>query len=320
MSLDELALTGADAATQHAVVEALVMRRLLALDGDHLEVAHEALLTAWPRLAAWLEDDAADRAVRRHVAPAAQEWQSHGRPVEELYRGARLDAAAEWASRPDSDVTPLERDFIGAGVAQGASELEAARARANAEAAGRRRTQRLAMGLTAALVLALLAVGLAVRYQRSADDRATDARTARKVADANRLAALSTTARSLDLSLLLAAAAVQTADTPATRDGLLNALAGHRRATGVFQFGEQGVTEAAMSADGRTMFATQGGASPRLLAWQTGSPQPPRTIDRWWPDHIAASPDGRVLVATGYTHRRPLGVHTRRPHAARYAG
>ena len=240
MSLDELALTGADAATQHAVVEALVARRLLALDGDYLEIAHEALLTAWPRLAKWLEDDAADRAVRRHVAPAAQEWESHGRPTEELYRGARLDAAAEWVAQPDSDVTPLEREFIGAAVTQSESELEAVRARANAEAAGRRRTQRLAVGLTTALVLALLAVGFAVRYERSATSRATDARTARTIADANRLAALSTTARSLDLSLLLAAAAVRTADTPATRDGLLNALVGHRRATGVFQLASRG--------------------------------------------------------------------------------
>ena len=310
MPLQELALTGADSTTQAAVVEALVERRLLALDGDHLEVTHEVLLTAWPRLASWLEDDAAGRAVRRHVAPAAQEWHSQGRPVEELYRGARLDAAAEWASRPDSDVTPLEREFIGASVKQSESELEAVMARANAEAAGRRRTQRLATGLTAALVLALLAAGFAVRYQRSADSRATDAKTARTVADANRLAALSTTARSLDLSLLLAAAAVRTADTPATRDGLLNALAGHRRATGVFQVGEQGVTETAMSADGKTMYATQGGASPRVVSWRTGSRRPPRTIDRWWPDHIAVSPDGRVVVATGNTHRDGLWAYT----------
>ena len=111
--------------------------------------------------------------------------------MEELYRGARLDAAAEWASRPDSDVTPLEREFIGAAVKQSESELEAVMARANAEAAGRRRTQRLATGLTAALVLALLAAGFAVRYERSANSRATDAKTARTVADANRLAALS---------------------------------------------------------------------------------------------------------------------------------
>ena len=51
------------------VVEAFVRRRLLSVDRDRLEVAHEALLTAWPRLARWLDDDAAGRAVRRHLAP-----------------------------------------------------------------------------------------------------------------------------------------------------------------------------------------------------------------------------------------------------------
>ena len=81
--------------------------------------------------------------------------------------------------RPGSDVTPLEREFIGASVKQSEAELEAVSGRANAEAAGRRRTQRLATGLAAALVLALLAAGFAVRYQRSADSRATDAKTAR---------------------------------------------------------------------------------------------------------------------------------------------
>ena len=79
-------------------MEAFVARRLLAVDGDRLEVAHEALLTAWPRLARWLEDDAAGRAVRRHLAPAALEWDRDGRPDDELYRGARLAAALDWAA------------------------------------------------------------------------------------------------------------------------------------------------------------------------------------------------------------------------------
>ena len=61
------------------------------------------------------------------------------------------------------------------------------------------------------------------------------------MADANRLAALSTSARSLDLSLLLAAAAMETARTPNTEDGLFDALLTHRRATGVFSLGEAGL-------------------------------------------------------------------------------
>ena len=111
--------------------------------------------------------------------------------------------------------------------------------------------------LAVALVLALVSALVALRYQRTADERAGEARAAGTAADANRLAALSSSARALDVSLLLAVAAVQTADTPATRDGLLNALVEHRRATGVFQVGQQGIEETALSTDGRTMVATQ---------------------------------------------------------------
>ena len=228
----ELALVGVAPVLTQQVVETLVTRRLLARDGDHLEVAHEALLTAWPRLAAWLADDAVGRAVRRHLAPAALEWAARGRPDDDLLRGTRLEAAADWAADPDSGPTELERDYVAAGVALAEAELRAARARAAAEAAGRQRTRRLAMVLAAALVLALVSVVVAVVFQRTAEERASEARAAGTVADANRLAALSSSARSLDLSLLLAVAAVRTEATPATEDGLLRhpgrAPQGHR--------------------------------------------------------------------------------------------
>jgi WD40 repeat protein len=158
-------------------------------------------------------------------------------------------------------------------------------------------------------VLALAAAGLAIGFERSAADRAAEARRAGTVADANRLAALSTTARSLDLSLLLAAAGVLTADTPATEDWLLNALVEHRRASSVFQFAEEEVAETALSADGSTMAAAIGGGSPRVLAWSVGS-TPVHTVvapggrvspDDWWPEHIAVSPDGQVVVVASST-------------------
>jgi DNA-binding SARP family transcriptional activator/WD40 repeat protein len=293
----ELALVGTDPALAREVVETLVERRLLAREADHLEVAHEALLTAWPRLAGWLADDAVGRAVRRHLAPAALEWAARDRPDDDLLRGARLEAAADWAADPDSGPTELEREFIEAGVARAQAELLAARERADAEAAGHRRTQRFAAGLAVALVLALAATVVAVLFQRRADEEATAAREAGTVADANRLAALSSTARSLDLSMLLAAAAVQTADTPATRDGLLDTLVEHRRATGVYRISEEGIEESALSANGRTLTATVVGGSPKVLTWRPGSPAPPRVIDEGWLEDLAVSPDGRTVVA-----------------------
>ncbi len=294
----ELSLVGADPALTDQVIETLVARRLLAREDDHLEVTHEALLAAWPRLSAWLAQDAVGRSVRRHLAPAALEWADRGKPTDELYRGTRLEAAAEWAADPDAGPTEVEREFVAAGVAQAEAELVLARAQADAESTARRRIRRLARVLAAALVLTLVAALVAVAYQRTASERAGQARAAETVADANRLAALASSARTLDVSLLLAAAALRTADTPATRDGLLNALLEHRRASGVRQIGREGIEEIALSQNGRTMMATVGGGQPQVLVWRTGSTDPPRVIDEWWPESLAVSPDGRTLVAS----------------------
>lgn len=221
VSLAELDLDGPRGSGRRVVVEAFVGRRLLAVDGDRLEVAHEALLTAWPRLARWLEDDAAGRAVRRHLAPAARDWAARGRPDEELYRGARLVAALEWADDLNADVTPVEKQFLDASRARTDAELEDARERVRVQAQARSRTRRLAIGLAAVLVVALVAAGLAVGSQRTATRTSL-------VADANRLAALSGRAGSGDLTFLLAAQGYRLADTPEAEDGLLQALVEHR--------------------------------------------------------------------------------------------
>jgi DNA-binding SARP family transcriptional activator/WD40 repeat protein len=298
MSLVEIAPAGDPQTTHHRVVEALAGRRLLTLDGDHVEVAHEALLVAWPRLVRWLEDDSVGRAVRRRLAPDALEWERDGRPGEQLYRGARLQAVADWIDDPGSGATAVERAFVAAARDQAEQALREARAWAETEAAARRRTRRLATGLAAVLVLALAATVVAVVFQRSADRRAAEAETARTIADANRLAAQSTGARSLDLSLLLAANALRTAVTPATEDGLLNGLLVHRRAIEVHSV-PTGVEEMSLSMDGRTGYATVGGATPRVVSWQIGEASASRLLVNWLPDSISAAPDGRSVAAAG---------------------
>ena len=187
-------------------------------------MAHEALLTAWPRLARWLEDDAAGRAVRRHLAPAAREWEAGGRPDDELYRGARLTAALDWADSAGAEIDARSSSSSWRRRRRGRRRRADRRpatcrprgdgAAADAAAGG---------GLAAVLVVALVATFLAVRAQRETQQ-------ALLVADANRLAALSTTAGTLDLSLLLAAQAVRLAGTPEAQDGLLAALTEQGRA------------------------------------------------------------------------------------------
>jgi hypothetical protein len=62
-----------------------------------IEVTHEALLTHWSRLAGWLAADVHGRELRRHLAPAAADSDATGRPDAELYRGAPLASALDWA-------------------------------------------------------------------------------------------------------------------------------------------------------------------------------------------------------------------------------
>ena len=299
VSLAELDLDGPSGAAQRSVVETFVARRLLAVDEGRLEVAHEALLTAWPRLAGWLDDDAVGRRVRRHLAPAAQEWDARGRPDEELYRGARLTSALEWADTPAAVLTTTENEFLHASKRRAEAELQDARDRADHESRARPRTRRFAIGLACALAVALIAAGVTLQARETAAD-------ARSVAEANRLAALSASAGTIDLSLLLAAEAVQVADTSETRDGLLRTLVEYARAVRVLPV--QGrPREMEVAGDGRTVFLSTDdgvftvdlvtGDRPRQILGRA-------PLESW--HFIAASPDEGLVAITVRPTRFPL--------------
>lgn len=253
------------------VMERLVAARLVTSDEDSLQIAHEALARAWPRLQDWLADDAQGQQVRHHLAASADAWDRLGRPDSELYRGVRLAQAVDWRDRSDPDLNPGERDFLDASQQQVDAELRAAQERAESESAARHRTRRLAAGLAAVLVLALVAAGLATYFQREADTRADEAAAATNQAEANRLAQLSGTVAGLDTSLLLAVEALNTADTPATRDGLLGRLLEHRRAEQVMPI-EGNVTTTALADDGSRLFV---GVRDHVATWEVGSAEPP---------------------------------------------
>ena len=93
------------------VLDELTDSRLLTVTEGEVEVAHEALLREWPRLRGWLEDDAEGRRLHRHLRAAASEWDAGGRDRGELYRGARLAAARDWAADHDPELTARERDL-----------------------------------------------------------------------------------------------------------------------------------------------------------------------------------------------------------------
>ena len=76
------------------LVDLLVAARLVTSDEGIVEISHEALATAWPRLRTWLDDDVDGQRILHHLSAAADGWDGLGRPDSELYRGIRLAQTA----------------------------------------------------------------------------------------------------------------------------------------------------------------------------------------------------------------------------------
>ncbi|WP_101605732.1 WD40 repeat domain-containing protein [Amycolatopsis sp. BJA-103] len=195
------------------VLGRLADARLLVLDRDGVEIAHEALIRGWPRLRDWLAEDREGHRLHRQLAEATDLWESLDRDKGSLYRGTRLGLAAEWAARAPDALSTREQEFLRAGLDAEAEET----------AVGRKRTRRLRRLVALLHVLLILAV-VAVVYAVDAGNTATDQRNvalARKaVVDAKTLRE-SNPALSTQLSL----AAYRLAPIQETHDGLLASMA-----------------------------------------------------------------------------------------------
>ncbi|MEY9862925.1 WD40 repeat protein [Catenulispora sp. GAS73] len=86
------------------VLTALVGARLLAVDADSVQITHEALLSAWPRLRSWIEQNRAGLLVRQQLVEAAAIWAEAGCDPGLLLRSGRLALAAEWAAGHGDDI------------------------------------------------------------------------------------------------------------------------------------------------------------------------------------------------------------------------
>jgi hypothetical protein len=84
-----------------AVLDAFAGQRLLA-DGT-VEIAHEALLTAWPLLRdSWLAETRADRVILTALRASAASWAGQDRDPAYLYAGSLLEAATAAVARADA--------------------------------------------------------------------------------------------------------------------------------------------------------------------------------------------------------------------------
>jgi WD40 repeat protein/DNA-binding SARP family transcriptional activator len=204
-------------ADHERLIELLVAARLVTSDDGVVELAHEALARAWPRLRGWLDDDVEGQRMLRHLTGAADAWDVMGRPDAELYRGARLTRALEWQARSASGLTQVERAFLDASNRLAAAERRAAEDHARHERRTRRRQRVLVIGVALLLVAAVVGGVVAVRQGQRAD-------TATAAADARAVGHLALTTDDIDRSLLLAVEAMRLEDSADTRADLLAAV------------------------------------------------------------------------------------------------
>ncbi|MFS8101916.1 hypothetical protein LFM09_32790 [Lentzea alba] len=131
-------------------LDVLANARLVTVGEDTVEVTHEALFRAWPRLTRWLDEDREGLRTHRRLTEAARLWEELERDSGALYRTARLAEATEWAGRTEPVLTKTEDAFLTA-----------------SKSLSRRRTRRLRWAAAGLVTLVLAATGSAVNaYQQ----------------------------------------------------------------------------------------------------------------------------------------------------------
>jgi WD40 repeat protein/DNA-binding XRE family transcriptional regulator len=297
-------LLGLDPGSVGPVVDAFTQGRLLTQEQDTVEITHEALVRAWPRLRQWIDTDRAGNLIRQELDAAADAWDRDRHDAAALYRGSRLDAALTWAASTshESDLSPAASAFLAESARQ------------------EHRVARLRRTVLAVLsVLALVASGAAVvAFQQS-----TVAQQERDTVTFNQITAQADRLGSTDVSLaaqlsltayrMRPTADLYTALVTVGNAALCTPMIGHTDA----------VRGVALSPDGRTL--ATGSTDRTVRLWNITDPTNPAPLGQPLTGHtdtvksVAFSPDGHILVSSGDqnavrlwnvtdpTHPTPLG-------------
>ncbi|XRQ14923.1 helix-turn-helix domain-containing protein [Actinomadura welshii] len=280
------------------VLDRFVRQRLVTARADGVEIAHEALLSAWPRLRGWLDADRAGLRTHRRVTAGAEAWEESGRDPGTLLRGAWLAEGEELAADPrrGGGLNELERRFLAASAEQRDAEARATRRLV-------RRGRRLIAVLSAVSLLTLGLAGVTLRQRHAADLQAARADAERDAAVSRQVAVESSRLRGEDPALagMTALAAYGVAGTPEARSALLESYAGPA-VTRIASAG--GILQAvAVTADGRTL--ATGGADRSVRLWNIADRGRPAPVGRPVTGHrdtvygVAFSPDGTMLASGG---------------------
>ncbi len=243
------------------VLDALVDARLLtsyeSASGEEagspgrqqVEIIHESLLAAWPRLVRWRTQDADGAQLRDQIRQTARLWEERGRPPDLLWTGTSYREFLTWRERYPGGLTATEEAYARATIA-------------NAE----RRTRLRRLGVAAAFAALLAVVGVVGWYAHRESQ-------ARLRADASRIFALGQLQIEGDptLALAFAIASLERADHPEVRRFAVDAM---NRGPLYFNLEGSGTSgDRAFSPDGRWLAAGELNTGViRLYSARGGSP------------------------------------------------
>lgn len=243
--------------------------------GRRVEVVHESLLSAWPRLVHWRTEDEGSAQLRDQLRQVAHLWQEKGRPDDLLWTGTSYQEYQVWRARYPGGLSEMEETFARAMTAR---------------AGHRRRVRRLVV----AAVITLLGAGLAVVgsfWRRSV--REVGQREAAQLLALGRLRL----SDHPNAALAYAIASIERSDNQPARRFAVEALA--QGPPALFLLDQVASTGLAWSADGEHL-AVNGNAGLVLVSRQTGERH---RLSSTFEGTVGFTPDGRRLVT-----RTPIGT------------
>jgi len=304
------------------IIDMFAEYRLLSLDHDPatraptVEVAHEALLREWERLRNWLNESRSDVRMQRQLALMSGEWRAAQQDHSFLLRGSRLEMLEGWMAGTGLAITPQEREFLDASLAERAQQEAARRAQEAREIGLRQRAQRILQALVVVLLVAAVVAGGLALWANGQRSRAEDekARAESAEQEALRHASIGLAAQAVaelegdtpERGVLLALAALENYPYTAQAERALAQTVYETHRYTVLSSPDYwvAVNNVAFSADG-TRIATVGGeriigiwdcVSGDLLTTFNRSETDPRGEEGIW--GVDWSSDGRILVTS----------------------
>ncbi|KES03765.1 hypothetical protein BU52_28420 [Streptomyces toyocaensis] len=249
-------LTRAEAGEQRwrlAVLFAGKDERLLVLHGgagvpESVELAHEALITAWPTLAEVVREDRDFLAARAELQHDRERWERAGRADELLPRGAQLVSLESRLAGRTDELTASENDFLGLADSQRRAIQHAIQQQHRARQR-RIRQAWTAGGLAFALIAALIV--FFVQESRVSEKRAAEGRSRSLAVQADELADTNPAQ-----AALAAIAGYDISPTQEARNALLRRYAALKEKAWILSGVEGKIDGVAMSADGAVTLAT----------------------------------------------------------------